>query len=636
MKTDLNIDSGRDSLVLFQRSDEYDLREDYLLGEDYFHQLLSLERKRTERSGKPALLLLIDMSGFSQLSERSRVAEEINLVLFSILRDTDVKGWYRRGSVVGVILTEIGDSDLTEATDSILAKFTNTLEDRLDQSTAAKAKLSFELIARKQEWRKNGCSFNKLQPNYDEASVNECNDGYRGFFSSFVRHAPFLAAIDVLLISLAHFVSFLIYLGNPVNFLNLYGEAYALSVILNVASLYVFNLYNMEEVAKPRQISFKITYSVAFALGLTAICFYLAPRYEYGRGLLAIQAGLIWLLLIGWRSLYSSIFASFKRLPTLILGCGELGRSALQLLKAPHSQFEVRGFIDDDVQKFTSRPDGTCVIGTFAKIAEIISDGGIKAVVLAMDNNGSSRITRKILEARLCGVEVIDMLSLYERVATKLPVKYIEDQWLLFADGFHLISKQHVQKLKRIFDLLFSAILLIISLPMLLITALAIRLDSPGPIFYQQERVGKGCKRFAVYKLRSMRFNAEQQGAKWAQKRDPRVTRVGKWIRLFRIDELPQLWNVFLGQMSMVGPRPERPEFVKELDDQIPYYCARHSITPGITGWAQIKYPYGASVEDSLHKLEYDLYYVKNMSLLFDFKILLKTIGVVMLGEGAR
>jgi sugar transferase (PEP-CTERM system associated) len=394
----------------------------------------------------------------------------------------------------------------------------------------------------------------------------------------------------------------------------------------------------MEKIAKFRQTRLsRITYSVVLALGLSAICFYLAPQYQYGRGVLAIQAGLIWLLLIGWRFSYSGIFDLSKpRIPTLILGCGEPGRSALQLLNAPHSQFDVKGFLDDDPEKLNTQPYGARVLGTFAKIAEIIHDMGIRAVVLAMDPNGSSRITRKILEARLSGVEVIDMLTLYERVAMRLPVKYIEDRWLLLADGFSLISNEYVQKLKRIFDLFFSAILLLIMLPMMLLAALAVRLDSPGPVFYKQQRVGRGSKTFAVYKFRSMYSNAEQQGAMWAQKIDPRVTRVGKWMRRFHIDELPQLWNVLVGEMSMVGPRPERPEFVKELDNQIPYYCARHTVTPGITGWAQIKYRYGATVEDASCKLEYDLYYVKNMSLLLDFKILLRTVGVVILRQGAR
>src|SRR5208283_158651 len=210
MKTDLKIDTGRGSLISSQRPDEheYEHEEDYLLGEDYFHQLLSFERKRTERSGNPSILLLIDMSGFSQLSERRRIAVEVNLVLFSILRETDVKGWYRSESIAGVIFTEMGDCDLTEATDKILAKFKKALEDKIDQPKAAHVKLSFEFITKKKEWRKNGCSIINLHPNYSEVPANGRNRGFRGFCTSVVRHAPFLVAIDVLLISLAQFVSF--------------------------------------------------------------------------------------------------------------------------------------------------------------------------------------------------------------------------------------------------------------------------------------------------------------------------------------------------------------------------------------------------------------------------------------------
>jgi exopolysaccharide biosynthesis polyprenyl glycosylphosphotransferase len=243
---------------------------------------------------------------------------------------------------------------------------------------------------------------------------------------------------------------------------------------------------------------------------------------------------------------------------------------------------------------------------------------------------------RSILEARLLGVEVLDMPQLYQRLAAKIPVQYIEDRWLLFSDGFSLLSRGYVQKIKRILDVIFSALLLTIAAPLIVITTIAIRLDSPGPVFYKQQRVGKRCRIFTVHKFRSMTYNAEESGAKWAKKRDPRVTRVGRLIRFCRIDEIPQIWNVFIGNMSLVGPRPERPEFVKVLDSQIPYYGIRHTVTPGITGWAQIKYPYGASIDDASRKLEYDLYYIKNMSILLDLKILLRTIGVVLLGEGAR
>jgi exopolysaccharide biosynthesis polyprenyl glycosylphosphotransferase len=193
-----------------------------------------------------------------------------------------------------------------------------------------------------------------------------------------------------------------------------------------------------------------------------------------------------------------------------------------------------------------------------------------------------------------------------------------------------------MQKVKRLIDFAVSALLLLGTMPVMVLSALAIRLDSPGPVFFKQERVGKNGLVFVLWKFRSMRQNAEENGAVWAEKVDPRVTRVGKWIRLLRIDEIPQLYNVFRGEMSLIGPRPERPEFIQELEKQIPYYGIRHSVRPGITGWAQVNYRYGASVEDALRKLEYDLYYIKKMSLLLDFKIILKTIGVVLFGQGAR
>jgi exopolysaccharide biosynthesis polyprenyl glycosylphosphotransferase len=228
------------------------------------------------------------------------------------------------------------------------------------------------------------------------------------------------------------------------------------------------------------------------------------------------------------------------------------------------------------------------------------------------------------------------MASFHERLTASVPVEHIEDQWLLFSDGFNILSKEYVRRCKRAIDILASTLLLAIAAPVMALTALLIRLDSPGPIFYSQERVGKGGNTFHVHKFRSMVVNAEGNEALWAQEYDPRVTPIGQWIRMFRIDELPQLWNVLMGDMSLVGPRPERPEFVQDLETRIPYYNLRHTVQPGITGWAQIKYPYGATVQDALRKLEYDVYYIKNTSILLDIQILLKTIGVVLLGEGAR
>jgi exopolysaccharide biosynthesis polyprenyl glycosylphosphotransferase len=241
-----------------------------------------------------------------------------------------------------------------------------------------------------------------------------------------------------------------------------------------------------------------------------------------------------------------------------------------------------------------------------------------------------------LLRARLSGIVVEELVTAYERVTDRVPVRFIQDRWLLLEQGFSLYSKEVVRKLKRTMDILIALLLLILLWPLMLVAVMLIKKDSPGPAIFKQTRVGEGKKEFTLYKFRSMVQNAETNGAMWAQKDDPRITQLGHWLRTTRIDELPQLINVLKGDMSLVGPRPERPEFVRDLEQEIPYYYIRHTVKPGITGWAQIMYPYGSTREDALKKLEYELYYIKNMSLLLDVKILCRTIGVMVFGEGAR
>jgi sugar transferase (PEP-CTERM system associated) len=276
------------------------------------------------------------------------------------------------------------------------------------------------------------------------------------------------------------------------------------------------------------------------------------------------------------------------------------------------------------------------VLGTCDQLKQIADEVGAHTAILAIPNNRSSRLIKNVLSARLKGVDIREMADVYEELTGRIPVDNIGDEWLLFAEGFYLIRKEYMQKLKRLIDILAAASLLVMTAPILGLAALLIRLESPGSIFYSQKRVGKGQSIFTIYKFRSMRQDAESNGARWAAERDPRITRVGRWLRMTHIDEIPQIWNLLKGDMSLVGPRPERPEFVEILDREIPYYSVRHSVKPGMTGWAQINYRYGASMDDTRNKLEYDLYYIKNMSLFLDLKILLRTVGVVILGEGAR
>ena len=266
-------------------------------------------------------------------------------------------------------------------------------------------------------------------------------------------------------------------------------------------------------------------------------------------------------------------------------------------------------------------------VATHHKVEEI--------VVAVRERRGGGLPMSELLECKLRGLHILDLPSFFERQTGILPLEAINASWMIFSEGFTTGSFRDV--VKRLFDLLVSGSFLALFMPLMLLTALLIRLESRGPVFYTQERIGQFGKVFTIYKFRSMFTDAEKDGLPvWARVNDDRTTRVGRFIRRTRIDELPQVLNVFLGHMSFVGPRPERPYFVDDLAAQIPYYPARHSVKPGITGWAQVRFPYGASVEDAMNKLQYDLYYVKNHSLFLDLMILLQTTQVVVLGKGVR
>lgn len=260
------------------------------------------------------------------------------------------------------------------------------------------------------------------------------------------------------------------------------------------------------------------------------------------------------------------------------------------------------------------------------------------ALVLALDDQDKMFVEKnyghELMEARFANLGILDLTNFYERSFQKVPANYLGHQWFILNDGFNLVTAPAQIRLKRLMDLLLSFGLLCFVWPMMLVVTLLIRLDSPGPILYRQNRTGFKGRNFQVLKFRSMRTDAEKSGAVWAQTNDTRITRIGKWIRLTRIDELPQLLNVFRGEMSFIGPRPERPEFDQMLEKEIPYYALRYLVRPGITGWAQVMYPYGASVEDAKQKLEYDLYYIKNHRLWLDVIIVLRTVKIVLFRKG--
>ena len=244
------------------------------------------------------------------------------------------------------------------------------------------------------------------------------------------------------------------------------------------------------------------------------------------------------------------------------------------------------------------------------------------------------KIVDKLLKNKLKGLQYYNYLEFYEMYENKLPVSHLSPKWFLENTGFEIYHNNFNLKAKRILDIIFALLIGVCVIPIMIIAAIIIKLESKGPIFFIQERIGEGNKPFKIVKFRSMTTDAEKDGPKWATKNDNRVTKFGKFMRLTRVDELPQLWNVLKGEMSFVGPRPEREFFIKQLEKEIMYYNLRHTVKPGLTGWAQVMYPYGASVEDAYRKLQYDLYYIKNHDILFDMKILLKTIAIVIFGKG--
>ena len=452
----------------------------------------------------------------------------------------------------------------------------------------------------------------------------------------FPRYRWLLLLGDVVLISLAIIAAVGLRVGFGGRALLHYSIGPISTLVLYPLALYIFDLYNVERVFRSWETTFRSAIAVTLGTLLAVCVFYAVPLGPYGRGVMVIEASLAWYFLNLWRWSYGIVFQKTgPKVPTLILGAGFCGRTICRLLKSPLSPYEVKGFLDDNLDEVDTERY-PAIMGGSDQLLNVAAGTGAHTVILAIPKNRSVRLIRTILDARLKGIDVRDMADVYEALTGRIPVRGIADQWLLFAEGFYLLRADFAQKLKRLIDFLASGIILFFMSPVIALAVIAIKLDSPGPVFYTQQRVGKDRQVFTIYKFRSMESGSEKAGARWAAEKDPRVTRVGKLLRLTHIDELPQIWNIFKGDMSLVGPRPERPEFVDTLEDELPYYYVRHTVKPGLTGWAQINYRYGASVEDAHIKLEYDLYYVKNMSVFLDLKILLRTVGVVLLKDGAR
>ncbi len=376
---------------------------------------------------------------------------------------------------------------------------------------------------------------------------------------------------------------------------------------------------------------------VAVSLGIIflSVIFFLLPALTFWRSNLFVSMLVAPPLLIMLRVLVGKALGgqAFKR-RVVVLGAGSRAARLKELGQRPGSSFVVVGYVSmSETGRVLPEAIARDAIWNLADHVVLLN---AFEVVMALEERRNALPLKDLLRIKTTGVHVNDFSTFLERETGRIDLQSVNPSWLIFSDGFssgRMLSSWS----KRLFDIAASLLLLVLALPLILATAVAIKLESKGAAFYRQRRVGLYGQSFDILKLRSMRTDAEVAGkAVWAEKDDPRITRVGRFIRKVRIDELPQCWSVLKGEMSFVGPRPERPQFVDDLEQQLPYYAERHMVKPGITGWAQINYPYGASIDDSRHKLEYDLYYAKNYSPFLDLLILLQTIRVVLWPEGAR
>jgi sugar transferase (PEP-CTERM system associated) len=375
---------------------------------------------------------------------------------------------------------------------------------------------------------------------------------------------------------------------------------------------------------------------VAISLGVIALSFidFILAGQTFWRSTLAYSMALAFCLLIADRLVLGTFLGTtaFRR-RVLVLGAGNRAMRLRELGERPESGFAIVGYVG--MSEATPAIQEAIPRSAIHNLTRFVENLGVAEVVLALEERRNSLPLKDLLRIKTTGVHVNEFSSFLERETGRVDLDTVNPSWLIFSDGFS--SGRAISSVaKRLFDILASTLLLLLTAPVIALFAVLVKLDSKGPAFYRQRRVGLFGEGFDVIKLRSMRTDAEAGGAQWASKNDPRVTRIGNFIRKIRIDELPQTWSVLKGEMSFVGPRPERPEFVADLEEQLPYYAERHMVKPGITGWAQINYPYGASTEDSRHKLEYDLYYAKNYTPFLDLLILLQTLRVVLWSEGAR
>lgn len=431
-------------------------------------------------------------------------------------------------------------------------------------------------------------------------------------------------------------VRMLEYEGATLQFDHLFTSAFAFAaaIIFSMSAMGMYQLDFDEGLRHP--FFMKLMPAFLMGFGILALVFYIAPELYLGRGtmlLVFVLAGCG--IFLARMVFFKTSEAKLLQSRIMFLGGGPLAKECSELAtrKSRYHKYDIAGFIPNPSEELCVPSNSLLKMRDGDTLVSLARQNNVGEIVVSVQNRRGGFPIKELLDCKLQGIKVTDAATFFERETCQIRVDSLQPSWLVFGGGF---DQSFVRTfMKRSFDLMCSILILLLTFPLMLAAALAVWLEDRGPIFYSQERVGKDGHTFRVHKFRSMRADAEKGGKpQWAAQNDPRVTRVGNFMRKTRIDELPQILNVFKGEMSFVGPRPERPYFVEQLIEVVPYYNVRHSVKPGITGWAQVRYGYGSSAEDALQKLQYDLYYVKNNSLFLDILILINTLKVVLFRSG--
>jgi sugar transferase (PEP-CTERM system associated) len=414
-------------------------------------------------------------------------------------------------------------------------------------------------------------------------------------------------------------------------------ERFLVVVLICELALYYNDLYDLQVTNSRARLLIGLLQALGMASIALALLYYVAPGLSLGRGIAGLAVPTIMALIFVWRLLLDSKGFLLLNPPqrVLIVGTGPTGISLTrEIISRPELNLKVLGFLDEKGENIGKPLVNPGIIGGIADLGALVESHNIDRVVMSLAEQRGRMPYRELLRLKFAGVSVEDAQTVFERISGRIALERLSPSWLIFSDGFS--KSRFLLTAKRGFDIVASIVGILLTAPMMALTAVAILVETGRPVFFRQKRVGLNGELFEILKFRSMRQDSEKDGPAWAADGDKRITRVGSVIRKFRLDELPQFFNILEGDMSLVGPRPEQPYFCEVLEANLPFFAQRHTVRPGVTGWAQIKYQYGSSIEDSKRKLELDLFYIKHLSLSLDLAILFETVKVIVFGKGAK